>query len=128
MQQAALGMLLAIVGTLLNHEIVRYDWIIGGLVRRHGDRLPARHVRADDRDAAADRHLAHVRRAGRHAGRHRRVLHARTARGHRRARKMAALGFEVLFGALTVTGSFMAFGKLQELVTGRPSPTGARTL
>ena len=29
-------------------------------------------------------------------------------------------GFEVLFGALTVTGSFMAFGKLQELAPGRP--------
>ena len=36
------------------------------------------------------------------------------------AAKMAALGFEVLFGALTVTGSFMAFGKLQELITGAP--------
>ncbi len=33
---------------------------------------------------------------------------------------MAALGFEVLFGALTVTGSFMAFGKLQEFITGAP--------
>ena len=33
---------------------------------------------------------------------------------------MAALGFEVLFGALTVTGSFMAFGKLQEFLPGRP--------
>ena len=33
---------------------------------------------------------------------------------------MAALGFEVLFGALTVTGSFMAFGKLQEILPGRP--------
>ena len=32
MQQAAMGMLLAIVGTLLHHDIVRYDWIIGGLV------------------------------------------------------------------------------------------------
>jgi NAD(P) transhydrogenase subunit beta len=32
---------------------------------------------------------------------------------------MAALGFEVLFGALTVTGSFMAFGKLQELLPSR---------
>ena len=37
-----------------------------------------------------------------------------------RAPMMAALGFEVLFGALTVTGSFMAFGKLQELIPGRP--------
>jgi NAD(P) transhydrogenase subunit beta len=33
---------------------------------------------------------------------------------------MAALGFEVILGALTVTGSFMAFGKLQELIRGRP--------
>ena len=33
---------------------------------------------------------------------------------------MSALGFEVLFGALTITGSFMAFGKLQELIPGRP--------
>src|SRR5688572_29372289 len=33
---------------------------------------------------------------------------------------MAALGFEVLFGSLTVTGSFMAFGKLQEFLPGRP--------
>ena len=34
--------------------------------------------------------------------------------------QMAALGFEVLFGALTITGSFMAFGKLQEFLPGRP--------
>ncbi|MGH7525044.1 MAG: NAD(P)(+) transhydrogenase (Re/Si-specific) subunit beta, partial [Gemmatimonadales bacterium] len=33
---------------------------------------------------------------------------------------MLALGFETLFGALTVTGSVMAFGKLQELLPGRP--------
>jgi H+-translocating NAD(P) transhydrogenase subunit beta len=33
---------------------------------------------------------------------------------------MAALGFEVLFGALTVTGSFLAFAKLQELLPGVP--------
>jgi NAD(P) transhydrogenase subunit beta len=33
---------------------------------------------------------------------------------------MAALGFEVMFGALTITGSFMAFGKLQEILPGVP--------
>ena len=33
---------------------------------------------------------------------------------------MAALGFEVMFGSLTVTGSFMAFGKLQELIKSAP--------
>ena len=32
MQQAAVGMLLAICGTLINHEIVDYRWIAGGLI------------------------------------------------------------------------------------------------
>ncbi|MFL5300250.1 MAG: NAD(P)(+) transhydrogenase (Re/Si-specific) subunit beta, partial [Anaeromyxobacteraceae bacterium] len=31
MQLAALGMLVAVVGTLLHHEIVRYEWILAGL-------------------------------------------------------------------------------------------------
>ena len=31
---------------------------------------------------------------------------------------MGAIGFEVLFGSLTITGSLMAFAKLQELVPG----------
>jgi proton-translocating NAD(P)+ transhydrogenase subunit beta len=34
--------------------------------------------------------------------------------------KMIALGFEVLFGSLTVTGSLLAFVKLQELMRGSP--------
>src|SRR4249919_1956138 len=32
MQQAAVGMLFAIAGTLLNHTILDYRWIAGGLV------------------------------------------------------------------------------------------------
>ena len=32
MQYAAVGMLFAICGTLINHEIVDYRWIAGGLV------------------------------------------------------------------------------------------------
>ena len=32
MNMAALGMLMAIVGTLVRHEIVRYEWIIAGLI------------------------------------------------------------------------------------------------
>ena len=31
MQQAALGMLLAVIGTLVQQEIVRYEWIAGGM-------------------------------------------------------------------------------------------------
>jgi NAD(P) transhydrogenase subunit beta len=41
--------------------------------------------------------------------------------GHALDRGMlGALGFEVLFGSLTVSGSFIAFGKLQEILPGRP--------
>src|SRR5512147_1667909 len=32
MQQAAVGMAFAIVGTLLNHTIIDYRWIVGGLL------------------------------------------------------------------------------------------------
>ena len=32
MQQAAVGMLLALCGTLINHQIVDYRWIAAGLV------------------------------------------------------------------------------------------------
>ena len=32
MNYAALGMLVAIVGTLVQQSIVRYDWIIAGLI------------------------------------------------------------------------------------------------
>jgi len=48
------------------------------------------------------------------------IVEYREAAGSIDTVRMGALGFEVLFGALTVTGSFMAFGKLQELVPGRP--------
>ena len=120
MQLAALGMLVAIVGTLLHHEIVRYEWILVGLAARRGDRVPARRVRPDDRDAAADRHLAHVRRDRGDARRRSRSSGGSATARRSRAPEMAALGFEVLFGALTVTGSFMAFGKLQELLPSRP--------
>jgi NAD(P) transhydrogenase subunit beta len=47
-------------------------------------------------------------------------LHYRDVPGGPGAIKMVALGFETIFGALTITGSFMAFGKLQGFISGRP--------
>jgi H+-translocating NAD(P) transhydrogenase subunit beta len=116
MQQAAVGMVLAIVGTLFHHEIIRFDFIAVALIlgtvigyplgmfvpmTAMPQRIAISHMfgalAATLVGIAEYRINAHVPRS-----------------------TMAALGFEVLFGGLTVTGSFMAFGKLQELITGRP--------
>ena len=117
MQFAALGMLLAIVGTLVQYEIVRYDWILVGLslgtiigiplgVMVPMTAMPQR-IAISHMFGALAATLVGVAEYWVHGGE---VGHA----------KMAALGFEVLFGSLTVSGSFMAFGKLQEIITGRP--------
>jgi NAD(P) transhydrogenase subunit beta len=117
MQQAALGMLLAVIGTLVQQEIVRYEWIAGGMVvgsiigaamaiYMPMTAMPQRIAVSHSLGAVAAT-LVGVIEYYRHS--------ADVGRG-----KMIALGFEVLFGALTVTGSLMAFGKLQELLPTRP--------
>jgi NAD(P) transhydrogenase subunit beta len=119
MQLAALGMLVAIVGTLLHHEIVRYDWILAGLalgtvigyplgVYVPMTAMPQR-VAISHMFGAIAATLVGV------------AEYWRLGNGMDVPRPvMAALGFEVLFGALTITGSFMAFGKLQEILPSRP--------
>jgi NAD(P) transhydrogenase subunit beta len=117
MQLAALGMLLAIVGTLLHRDIVRFEWIIGGLLVGTAigyplgmfvpmTAMPQRIAVSHMFGALAATLVGVAEYQLHHAG----PPHA----------TMAALGFEVMFGALTVTGSFMAFGKLQGFVTGTP--------
>jgi NAD(P) transhydrogenase subunit beta len=117
MQFAALGMLLAIVGTLVQHEIVSYGWILAGLSIGTLIGIPLglfvpmtampQRIAISHMFGALAATLVGVAEYWVHGGE---VGHV----------KMAALGFEVLFGALTVSGSFMAFGKLQEIITGRP--------
>jgi NAD(P) transhydrogenase subunit beta len=119
MQQAALGMALAIVGTLTKHEIVDYRWIVAGLalgsvigyplgmfvpMTAMPQRIAISHMFGAL--AATLVGIAEFYTLGNGA----QVSHG----------TMAALGFEVMFGALTITGSFMAFGKLQELLPGVP--------
>jgi proton-translocating NAD(P)+ transhydrogenase subunit beta len=111
------GMLLAIVGTLINHEIVRYDWIAGGLVVGTLVGIPMglwvpmtampQRIAISHMFGAIAATLVGISEYYRHGG-------------HVSTPQMAALGFEVMFGSLTVTGSFMAFGKLQEFLPGRP--------
>jgi NAD(P) transhydrogenase subunit beta len=117
MQQAAVGMLLAIIGTLLHQEIVDYRWIAGGLALGTllgyplGVYVPM---------TAMPQRIAISHMFGALAATLVGVAEYYTHGADIPGPKMAALGFEVLFGSLTITGSFMAFGKLQELIRGRP--------
>ena len=120
MQYAALGMLLAIVGTLMKQEIVSYGWIAVGLLIGTiigwplGTRVP---MTAMPQRIAISHMFGAL--AATLVGVAEYYTHMRDGIPIARP-TMAALGFEVLFGSLTVTGSFMAFGKLQEILPGRP--------
>jgi NAD(P) transhydrogenase subunit beta len=119
MQLAALGMLVAVVGTLVHHEIVRYEWIVAGLVLGSAIGYP---LGMWVPMTAMPQRIAISHMFGALAATLVGVAEY-VARGHGAGvgrAQMAALGFEVLFGSLTITGSFMAFGKLQEILPSAP--------
>ncbi len=114
---AEFGMLLAVIGTLLHHDIVSYEWIIVGLLVGSTigvamglwvpmTAMPQRTAlsHAFGGLAAALVGVSEFLRHGEHLG----------------TFKVTALGFEVLLGGITFTGSLVAFAKLQELVKGTP--------
>jgi len=122
MNSAALGMLVAIVGTLLHHEIIDYTWIIvglliGGLIGAAMSiwmpmtAMPQRTALSHAFGALAAS-LVGISEYYQHI--------VAEPNGTVSAFKMTALGFEVLFGSLTVTGSLLAFVKLQEWMRGTP--------
>ena len=118
MHLAEFGMLMAIIGTLMHLEIVTYTWIIAGLVIGSVvglamgvwvpmTAMPQRTAlsHAFGAFAAALVGISEFYREG----------------GHLQNRfMMGALGFEVMLGALTTTGSLLAFAKLQGMVRGTP--------
>jgi len=110
------GMFLAIVGTLLHHEVVEYRWVVVGLVLGSIIGVPLGLVRMT-------------------------AVPQRTALSHAFGAlcvtlvgiseyyvlqpavprfTMGVLSAEVILGALTFTGSLMAAGKLQEILPQRP--------
>jgi NAD(P) transhydrogenase subunit beta len=117
MHLAELGMLMAVIGTLMHHEIVSYEWIIAGLLIGSTigaamaiwvpmTAMPQRTAlsHAFGAFAAALVGIAEYYRHGAELGQF----------------KMSAIGLEVMLGALTTTGSLLAFAKLQGLVRGTP--------
>ena len=70
---AEIGMLMAVVGTLLGHHIITWEWIILGLIIGSVVGAADGHLHADDRDAGTNRDFALLRRDGGGVCRHRRV-------------------------------------------------------
>ena len=117
MNLAACGMLIAVVGTLLNRSIVSYEWIFGGLVvgtvigipmglwipmTKMPERIALSHAFGGLAVALVGvaQYSNHYLQLG--------------------VFEIGAVSFEVLLGAITFTGSLMAFGKLMGVLPGRP--------
>src|SRR6201989_2204561 len=110
MHMAEFGMLMDIIGTLMHFEIVSYTWIIVGLlvggllgsamgVWVPMTAMPQRTALSHAFGAFAVA-LVGISEFYRHGG-------------HLGKIEMGALGFEVMLGSLTTTGSLLAFAKLQ---------------
>jgi NAD(P) transhydrogenase subunit beta len=117
MQMAAVGMLVAVLGTLLHERIVTYEWIVGGLVVGTVIGIPMGlwipMTKMPERIA-----LSHC-----FGGLAVALVGVAEYFNHRIELSpfdAGAVGFEVLLGAITFTGSLMAFGKLQGILPGRP--------
>jgi len=114
-----LGMLIAVVGTLLHREILRYDWILAGLVVGSGigvaisaripmTKMPERIAMSHAFGGLASALVGVAE------------FHRQMDVGHLSRFEMGALGFEVFLGFLTFTASWVAYAKLRGLVTGAP--------
>src|SRR5439155_1482188 len=111
-----IGMVLAIGGTLLEHGIVDYKWILVALVIGSGIGVPLGMVQM----TAVPQRTALSHAFGAFC-----VTLVGTAEFYLRTPNvqpfmMSVLCCEVILGGLTVTGSLMAAGKLQEVLPQRP--------
>jgi H+-translocating NAD(P) transhydrogenase subunit beta len=120
---AEFGMLMAIIGTLMHFEIVSYTWIIAGLLV--GSTLGAAMGVWVPMTAMPQRTaLSHAFGAFAAAlvgiAEYYSYTHGIKPLADLGHVTMSALGFEVMFGSLTTTGSLIAFGKLQGIIPGQP--------
>lgn len=109
------GMLLAVVGTLLRQEVLTYEWVLGGFALGAAIGAPLAYLMPMTSVPQLTA-LSHA--FGAFA-----AALVGTAEYYRHAPDgftMAALVIETLLGFLTFTASIMAFAKLQELVPTRP--------
>jgi NAD(P) transhydrogenase subunit beta len=110
-----IGMLLAVVGTLLRHEVVEYQWILAAIFLGSAVGVPLAYLMPM---TAVPQRTALSHAFGALAAALVGAAEFYRERPHGFA--MGALTIEVLLGSLTFTGSLMAAGKLQEILPTRP--------
>lgn len=109
------GMLLAVVGTLIRHDVVNYQLIFVGFFIGSAVGVPLAYLMPMT--------AVPQRTALSHAFGGLAVALLGTAKYYQHMPHgfvMGAIAFETLLGFLTFTGSLMAFGKLQEILPTRP--------
>jgi NAD(P) transhydrogenase subunit beta len=111
------GMLLAVIGTLVRPEVTHFTWIVVGLMAGAAIGVP---LAAFVPMTAMPQRTALSHAFGAAAAALVGIAEYILREPHLDRFTMAVLGIEVLLGGLTVTGSLMAFAKLQELIQGRP--------
>jgi NAD(P) transhydrogenase subunit beta len=115
-----LGLLFAIVGTLLRHEVINFEWILISIAIGAAIGAPLAYLMPMTSVPQLTA-LSHAFGALAAALVGTAEFYKDTALGHpTTGSKMVALVIETLLGYLTCTASVMAFGKLQELVPTRP--------
>jgi H+-translocating NAD(P) transhydrogenase subunit beta len=117
MHYAEIGMLMAVIGTLLGQSIVTWQWILIGLVI--GSAIGTAMAIFMPMTAMPQR-IAISHAFGALAAVLVGINEFIVKGSEITSGLMGALGFEVLFGSLTVTGSLMAFGKLQGVLRSEP--------
>jgi NAD(P) transhydrogenase subunit beta len=115
-----IGMLLAVIGTLLRHEIVNYEWILIALFLGAAIGAPLAYLMpmtAVPQLTALSHAFGSLAAALVGTAEYYRYT---TTGFNPGAFILTALALEILLGYLTATASVMAFAKLQELIPTRP--------
>jgi proton-translocating NAD(P)+ transhydrogenase subunit beta len=114
---AEAGMALAVIGTLLDRSILTYEWIIIGAIL---GAIPGALLSAWIPMTAVPQRTALCHAFGGMAVALVGIVEYLHHGGEMGSARMVAVGFEVVLGALTFTGSLIAAGKLQGAFPGRP--------
>ncbi|MCE9686957.1 NAD(P)(+) transhydrogenase (Re/Si-specific) subunit beta [Shewanella sp. AS16] len=116
-QLSALGMLVAVVVTLLDKNILSYEWIIAGLLL--GGAIGAI-MATKIQVTAMPQMVALLNGFGGGASLFIAIASLLDPESATHSVALVSIGAAVLIGAVTLSGSLIAFAKLQELIPGNP--------